>query len=182
MLEEVGAPYDITVLDLGAASQDSQYLSINPTGKVPSLVHGETVVTETAAICMYLADAFPNATLAPSHDQRGAYYRWFFFAAGPLEAAITNKALGFVVPDELKKSVGYGSYENVIDVLEGAVSDQQYIAGNAFSAADVYVGSQIGLGIQFGTIEKRPAFEKYWERLSLRQAYIRTQELEAKLV
>ena len=182
MLEEVGAPYDITVLDLGAASQDSQYLSINPTGKVPSLVHGETVVTETAAICMYLADAFPNATLAPSHDQRGAYYRWFFFAAGPLEAAITNNALGFVVPDELRKSIGYGSYENVIDVLEGAVSHQQYIAGDKFSAADVYVGSQIGLGIQFGTIEKRPAFEKYWERLSLRQAYIRTQELEAQLV
>jgi len=182
MLEEVGTPYDVTVLAPGASSQDSQYLSINPTGKVPSLVHGETVVTETAAICMYLADVFPNATLAPSHDQRGAYYRWFFFAAGPLEAAITNKMLGFVVPVELRKSVGYGSYENVMDVLEGAVSHQQYIAGNEFSAADVYVGSQIGLGLQFGSIEQRPAFEKYWERLSLRQAYIRTQELEEQLV
>jgi len=98
------------------------------------------------------------------------------------EAAITNKMLGFVVPSELTKSIGYGSYEKVIDLLEGAVSDQQYIAGNEFSAADVYVGSQIGLGLQFGSIEKRPAFEKYWERLSLRQAYIRTQEIEAKLV
>lgn len=182
MLEEVGVPYEVTVLAPGTSSQDSQYLRINPTGKVPSLVHGDTVVTETAAICMYLADVFPNATLAPSHDQRGAYYRWFFFAAGPLEAAITNKMLGFAVPAELKKSVGYGSYENVIDVLEGAVSHQQYIAGDKFSAADVYVGSQIGLGLQFGSIEKRPAFEKYWERLSHRQAYIRTQELEAKLV
>lgn len=182
MLEEVGVPYEVTVLAPGTSSQDSQYLRINPTGKVPSLVHGDTVVTETAAICMYLADVFPKATLAPSHDQRGAYYRWFFFAAGPLEAAITNKMLGFVVPTELKKSVGYGSYENVIDVLEGTVSHQQYIAGDEFSAADVYVGSQIGLGLQFGSIEKRPAFEKYWERLSHRQAYIRTQELEAKLV
>jgi len=186
MLEEVGVPYDITALAPGVSSQDPQYLSINPTGKVPTLVNGETVVTETAAICMYLADIFPNAYLAPSQDQRGAYYRWFLFAAGPLEAAITNKMLGFVVPDELRKSVGYGSYENVIDVLEGAVSvavsNQEYIAGNEFSAADVYVGSQIGFGLQFGTIEKRPAFEKYWERLSSREAYIRTQELEAKLV
>ena len=182
MLEEVSVPYDVTVLAPGASSQDSQYLSINPTGKVPSLVHGETVVTETAAICMYLADVFPNATLAPGHDQRGAYYRWFFFAAGPLEAAITNTMLGFVVPTELRKSVGYGSFENLLDVLEGAVSHQQYIAGNEFSVADVYVGSQIGLGLQFGSIEKRPAFEKYWERLSHRQAYIRTQELEGTLV
>jgi len=186
MLEEVGVPYDVTVLAPGASRQDSQYLSINPTGKVPTLVYGEMVVTETAAICMYLADIFPNANLVPSFDQRSAYYRWFFFAAGPLEAAITNKMLGFVVPAELRKSVGYGSYENVIDVLEEAVSvavsNQEYIAGKEFSAADVYVGSQIGFGLQFGTIEKRSAFEKYWERLSSREAYIRAQELEAKLV
>ena len=83
MLEEVGTPYEITVLAPGTSSQDSQYLRINPMGKVPSLVHGETVVTETAAICLYLADVFPDAGLAPNHDQRGAYYRWFLFAAGP---------------------------------------------------------------------------------------------------
>jgi len=182
MLEEVGVPYDLTVLASDESSQDSQYLNINPTGKVPSLVHGETIVTETAAICMYLADIFPNANLAPSNENRGAYYRWFLFAAGPLEATITNKMLGVVVPAELKKSIGYGSYQNMMDVLERAVTDQQYIAGNEFSTADVYVGSQIGLGLQFGTIEKRSAFEKYWERLSLRQAYIRTLELEAKLI
>ena len=182
MLEEVGVPYEVTVLPAGTSSQDSQYLSINPMGKVPSIVHGDTIVTEAAAICTYLADAFPNATLAPNHDQRGAYYRWLFFAAGPLEAATTNKMLGFVVPNELRKSVGYGSFERVVDVLEGAVSRQQYIAGSEFSAADVYVGSQIGLGLQFGSIDKRPAFEKYWERVSHRQAYIRTQELEAELL
>ncbi len=178
MLEEVGVPYEVSVLPPGASSQDSQYLGINPMGKVPSLVHGETVVTEAAAICVYLADAFPDAGLAPDKSQRGAYYRWLFFAAGPLEAAITNKMLGFVVPEELRKSIGYGSFDKVIDVLEDAVSHQPYIAGKEFSAADVYLGSQIGLGLQFGTIEKRPAFEKYWERLSNRQAYIRTQALE----
>ena len=181
MLEEVGVAYEETVFPPGISSQDSEYLSINPMGKVPSLVHGETVITETAAICVYLADVFPDAGLAPSLDQRGAYYRWLFFTAGPMEAAITNNMLGFVVPSELKKSIGYGSYEKVIDVLEEAVSHQQYIAGNKFSAADVYLGSQIGLGLQFGTIERRPAFEKYWQRLSLRPAYIRTQALEAKL-
>ena len=149
-------------------------------GKVPSIVHGETVVTEAAAICAYLADAFPTADLAPKHEQRGAYYRWLFFAAGPLEAATANKMLGFVVPTELEKSIGYGTFEKVIDVLEEAVSHQEYIAGNEFSAADVYLGSNIGLDIKFGLIEKKPALEKYWERVSSRPAYIRTQELEAE--
>lgn len=180
MLEEVGAPYDLKVLT-GTSSQNSEYLSINPMGKVPSIVHGDTVVTEAAAICAYMADAFPSASLAPDREQRGDYYRWLFFAAGPLEAAIANKMLGVVVPDELQKGIGYGSLERVVGALEGAVSHQPYIAGDEFSAADVYVGSQIGLGLQFGTIDTRPAFEKYWARVSQRQAYVRTQELEAEL-
>lgn len=181
MLEEIGAPYEVTVLPAGASSQDTQYLKINPMGKVPSIIHGETVVTEAAAICVYLADVFPDAKLAPQHDQRGAYYRWLFFAAGPLEAAVTDKMLGFEVPAELRPSIGYGSFEKVLDVLEDAVSHQPYIAGDAFSAADIYVGSQIGLYMQFGIIDKRPAFEKYWERLCQREAYVRTEVLESKL-
>lgn len=182
MLEEVGRPYEVISMPPGASSRDSLYLTINPMGKVPSIVHGETVVTETAAICAHLADAFPTAALAPKHGQRGAYYRWLFFAAGPLEAATANKMLGFVVPTELEKSVGYGTFEKVVDVLEEAVSHQEYIAGNEFSAADVYVGSNIGLDIKFGLIDKKPALEKYWERVSGRPAYIRAQELEAELL
>jgi glutathione S-transferase len=181
MLEETGAPYELKVLSAGTSSQDPEYLSINPMGKVPTIVHGKTIVTEAAAICAYLADAFPSASLAPVAEQRGDYYRWLFFAAGPLEAAIANKMFGFVVPDELQKSIGYGNLEKVVDALEGAVSHQPYIAGDEFSAADVYVGSQLGLGIEFGTIDKRPAFETYWARVSQRQAYVRTQELEAAL-
>lgn len=181
MLEEIGVPYEIVSMPAGTPKQDLQYLKINPIGKVPSLMHGETVITEAAAICAYLADAFPSAGLAPNHDQRGAYYRWLFFAAGPLEAATANKMLGFVVPAELEKSIGCGNFEKVIDVLEEVASHQHYIAGSEFSAADIYVGSHIGLDIKFGLIDKKPALEEYWERVSSRPAYIRTQELEAEL-
>ena len=181
MLEEMGLPYQVTVLSPGTSSRDSHYLKINPMGKVPSLIHGDTVVTETPAICMYLADAFPKTSLTPDRDQRGAYYRWFFFAAGPVEAATTNKMLGFVIPQAVQPSIGYGNYEKVIRVLEQTVSQHPYITGDRFTAVDVYLGSQIGLGMQFGSIEKCPAFIQYWERLSQRQAYIRTQELEATM-
>ncbi len=181
MLEETGAAYDINVVEAGTTSQEGAYLEINPMGKVPAIVHGDTVVTEAAAICLYLADAFPEANLAPSLGQRGSYYRWLMFTAGPLEAAITDKMLGIEIPTELQATIGYGSLGRVTDVLEKAVMKQSYIAGDAFTAADVYVGSQIGFGLQFGTIESRPAFENYWEKLCQRSAYVRTQELEATL-
>ena len=100
MLEEVGAPYQTEILDYGTTMKAPAYLAINPMGKVPALRHNNIVVTESAAICAYLADAFPDAGLAPPpHDpMRGPYYRWLFFAAGPFEASASNKALGFVVP------------------------------------------------------------------------------------
>ena len=109
MLEEVGQPYRTVILGYGPPMQAPDYLRLNPMGKVPTLVHGETVVTECAAICAYLADAFPAAGLAPEPARRGAYYRWLFFAAGPVEAAITNQALGVEVPEERRGMVGYGS-------------------------------------------------------------------------
>jgi glutathione S-transferase len=122
MLEEVGQPYRTEILDYGTTMKGPEYLAINPMGKVPALRHGETVVTETAAICAYLADAFPEAGLAPPHESqlRGPYYRWLFFAAGPLEAAITNKMLGFEIPAERQAMAGYGSYPAVLDALEQA--------------------------------------------------------------
>ena len=127
-------------------------------------MHGDTVVTECAAICAYLADAFPEAGLAPEPARRGAYYRWLFFGAGPLEAAVTNQSLGVEVPNERRGMVGYGSLPPVLDALETAIGGG-YIAGDRFSAADVYVGAQIGWGLRFGTIESRPAFTEYWERI-----------------
>jgi glutathione S-transferase len=123
MLEEVGAPYETVYLDYGPPMKGPEYRAINPMGKVPALRHGEVVVTECAAICAYLADAFPEAGLAPPPGERAAYYRWMFFGAGPLEAAVTNKALGVVPPEERRGMVGYGSLEDVVAALERAVSE-----------------------------------------------------------
>ena len=178
MLEEIGVPYRVEILQFGISMKGEAYRQVNPMGKVPAIVHGKTTVTESAAICAYLADAFPRKGLAPPPAHRGNYYRWMFYAAGPLEAAVSNRVLGFEVPKERERMVGYGTFSDVMDTLEAAMRTNSYIAGDTFSAADVYVGSQIGYGLQFGTIEKRPAFEQYFGRLALRDAYIRANELD----
>ena len=184
MLEELGAPYETRLLDFGPTMKSADYLAINPMGKVPAIRHGEVVVTEVAAICAYLADAFPEAGLAPStaSPDRGAYYRWLFFAAGPLEQAITNKSLNFVVPPERQGMAGYGDFDTTMDALEGAVSKSEYLAGGRFSTADLYVGAHIGFGLRFGSIEKRPAFERYWERISARPAQVRASAADDALI
>jgi glutathione S-transferase len=180
MLEEIGRPYRTELLDYGTTMKAPAYLSLNPMGKVPAIRHGDTVVTEAAAICAYLADAFPEARLAPppSDRRRGPYYRWLFFAAGPLEAAAANRMMGFVVPEEREKTMGYGRFDHVMNALDGAVSRTEYLVGDSFTAADVNVGSHIGFGMQFGTIEKRPAFEQYWQRISARPAARRANEID----
>ena len=180
MLEEVGQPYRTEILDYASTMKAPAYLGINPMGKVPALRHGDAVVTETAAICAYLADAFPESRLAPpsGNKLRAPYYRWLFFTAGPIESAVSNKALGFVVPPERERMVGYGNIKQALNTLEAAVSGSNYLVGDDFTAADLYVGSHIGFGMMFGTLEKRPAFEKYWERVSSRPACVRARELD----
>jgi glutathione S-transferase len=178
MLEEVGAPYRTEILDYASTLKAPAYLAINPMGKIPAITHGGTVVTEGAAICAYLADAFPEAGLAPPTSDRADYYRWLFFAAGPVEAAVTAKSLGFEPKPEQERMAGFGSLAHVIDTLEKAVTDRDFIAGDRFSAADVYVGSQIGWGMQFGSIEKRPAFETYWGKLFERPAAVRARQID----
>jgi glutathione S-transferase len=178
MLEEVGVPYRTEILDFATTMKKDDYKAVNPMGKVPTLVHGRNTVTECAAICAYLADAFPAAGLAPAPAQRADYYRWMFFAAGPLEAAVSNRALGFEVPAGRERMIGYGTFADVMNALELAVRTNSYIAGDNFTAADVYVGAQIGWGLQFGSIEKRPVFEQYFGRLALRDAYRRAAELD----
>ncbi len=180
MLEEVGQPYKTEVLNYASTMKAPAYLAINPMGKVPALRHGDAVVTETAAICAYLADAFPQAGLAPPSGSklRAPYYRWLFFTAGPVEAALTNKALGFEVPPDRERMMGYGNIAQTLDTLEAAVTRGEYLVGNSFTAADLYVGSHIGFGMMFGTLEKRPAFEKYWQRVSNRPACVRARELD----
>ncbi|MBV9884472.1 MAG: glutathione S-transferase family protein [Sphingomonadaceae bacterium] len=184
MLEETGATYETVVLGYADSMKSADYLAINPMGKVPAIRHGDTVVTEGAAICAYLADAFPAAELAPppSSRLRGTYYRWLFFAAGPVEAAITDRALKVEPNEEQQRFVGYGSFEATIDALEQALRPGPYICGDQFTAADVYVGSQIGFGMMFGTIEKRPIFEDYFGRLQSRPAAARAREIDDGLI
>ena len=184
MLEEVGEPYETKTLEYGTTMKDPEYLTINPMGKVPAIRHGDVVVTEAAAVCAYLADAFPAAGLAPApgSPERGHYYRWLFFAAGPVEAAVTGKALGLLAPPDKSAMAGYGSFEATFDTLERAVGAREYLAGDRFSAADLYVGSQLGYGLMFKTVEPRPAFSDYVARLQARPAAIRANQLDDALM
>ncbi len=182
MLEEVGAPYETVLLDYASTLKEASYLAINPMGKIPAIVHRGQVVTECAAICAYLADAFPEAGLAPATSDRAAYYRWLFFAAGPVEQAITNTSMGLTPTEQQQRMAGYGTLDRVVDVLEKAVAVHPYVAGDRFTAADVYVGAQIGWGMQFGTLPKRDAFIAYSERVMARDGYKRATEIDNALM
>lgn len=182
MVEETGAPYETVVLDYATSMKAPDYLAINPMGKVPAIVHDGQVVTECAGICAYLAEAFAEAGLAPLPHERAAYYRWLFYAAGPVEQAVTDKAMGFVPSAQQQRMAGYGSFDAMVDVLEAAVSAHPYIAGDRFTAADVYVGSQIAWGTQFGTLPKRAAFEDYLGRALDRDAYRRGKDIDNALI
>ncbi len=182
MLEEIGCPYRVEVKDYGTTMKAPEYLAINPMGKVPAIKHGETVVTETPAILAYLADAFPEAGLAPAPAERGEYYRWLFFAAGCMEPAMSNHSVGWdPCTPEMQGRFGYGSFALVIDTLAAAVKGKTYIAGDRFSAADIYIGSMLNFGMMFGAIEKRPEFEAYVAGLLTRPAGVRAREKAEKL-
>jgi glutathione S-transferase len=178
ILEEVGVPYETEIVDYATTMKGGAYLTINPMGKVPAIVHNGHVVTECAAICAYLAEAFPDAGLAPLAEERADYYRWLFFAAGPVEQAVTNNVAQFHPSPEQGRMFGYGNYDRTVDVLESAVSAHPYITGDRFTAADVYVGSAVGWGTMFGTLPKRQAFLDYFARLSSRDAFKRAAQLD----
>jgi glutathione S-transferase len=187
MLEEMGQPYHTEIMEYGTTMKSPEYLAINPMGKVPALKHGAVVVTECAAICTYLADVFPAAALAPppSHPDRGAYYRWLFFGAGPMEAAVTNQSLGFEIPPDqfqLQGRAGYGSLARVLDTLDGALAGRDHLVGSHFSAADLYISAQLGWGMQFGTVEKRPNFERYVALHHARPAALRAAQIDDALM
>jgi len=169
MLEEIGEPYETVVLDYGTSMKAPGYLAVNPMGKVPAVVHDGAVVTECAAICTYLAMAFPEKGLMA--EDRAAFFRWMFFAAGPLEQAVVNSSFGWkpATPHEAGRT-GYGSLDDVVRTLAGHLAAHDYIADGCFTAADVYVGSQIGWGLQFGTLPADPAFIAYWNRIKDRPA------------
>lgn len=183
MLEEIGEPYEEHILKYGKDMHLPDYLAINPMGKVPAIRHQGRVVTEAAAICAYLAAAFPEKGLLPQEDELADYYRWMFFAAGPVEQAVTSKSMGWE-PDGPKQqgTIGFGSYDLAIDTLEKAIEGKDYICGDRFTAADVYVGAQVDWGLIFKTIPSRPVFEAYAARLRARPAYIKAKARDGELM
>jgi glutathione S-transferase len=183
MLEEVGEPYDLEVLRLAEGEQmKPAYRAINPMGKVPALRHGDIVVTEAAAICTYLADAFPAAKLAvPIGDpKRGVYLKWLFFGPGCIEPAMTDKAYPRIAQPH-RGTLGYGDYDLVMDVVAKAVEEGPYLMGEQFTAADVVIGSTLRFGMMFDLLPKRAEFTDYVSRLSERPALKRASELDQKL-
>ena len=182
MLEEIGQPYDTEILDYASTMKAEPYLSINPMGKVPTITHKGKVVTEVAAICCYLADAFPEAGLAPDPQDRADYYRWIFFTSGPVEAAFSNKAAGWEPAPERQAMFGYGNYDLAINTLEKALAGKTYIASDRFTAADLFVGAMVNFMLQFNLLEPRPVFTDYTARVTDRDAYRRAKEIDGKLI
>ncbi|MBB3173584.1 glutathione S-transferase [Endobacter medicaginis] len=182
MLEEVGAPYRVEVLGWGAPMRREDFLAINPMGKVPTLVAGGQVITETPAICAWLADTYPQSRLAPPPGDpgRAAYYRWLFYAAGPVEAACTDRTLGVTVPPDKRAMCGYGSFEEMLDVLDDALSvtGADWLCGPSFSVADLYLASQLGFMIQFKVIPPCPVFTEFVARAQGRPAFQRAAALD----
>ena len=169
-------------MEYGEAMKGQEYRAVNPMGKVPAIVHDGQTVTECAAICAYLAEAFPEAGLAPTADERAAYYRWLFFAAGPLEQAVINRSMGWEAPEDKQAMVGYGHFELVVDVLAGWLESRDYVCGARFTAADVYVGAQVDWGLAFGSLPTNPAFEAYAARLRERPAYLSAKAIDNELI
>jgi|SRR6478672_1589617 len=181
MLEELGQPYETEIIGYDQMKSE-RYLAVNPMGKVPAIRHREHVVTEGAAICAYLADVFPQADLGPRADEKADYYRWLFYAAGPAEAAVSNQAMGWVPTPERERMFGYGNFDRVVSVLDALFSQRDYVCGNRFTAADVYVGSQIMFPLQFGMLPERDNFLRYRDRLQARDAYKRATAIDEKLI
>ena len=180
MLEEVGQPYETEVIPYDQMKSE-RYLAIHPLGKVPAIKHNGHILTECAAICTFLADVFPEAMLGPRADEKADYYRWLFYAAGPLEAAISNQAMGWVPPPERERMFGYGNFERAIAAVDEMMSLRDYVCGDRFTAADVYLGSQLMFPMQFGMLPARDSFLRYRDRLQQRPAYKRANEIDEKL-
>ena len=181
MLEEVGEPYETEIIPYDEIKSD-RYLAVNPMGKVPAIKHDNHVVTECAAICAYLADVFPDAGLGPRANEKADYYRWMFYAAGPIEAAVSNQAMGWVPTPERERMFGYGNFDKVVAVLDELLSNRDYVCGERFTAADVYVGSQIMFPMQFNMLPEVDSFVRYRERLQGRDAYKRANEIDEKVI
>jgi len=183
-LHEAGADYEQQVFTW--ETRPASFTDINPMNKVPALVHHhgghDHVVTECAAICHYLAETHPDAGLLPDAHEKAAYFRWLFFAAGPLEQAVVAKAMGWEVPEGRSGMAGFGSFDRTLDAADRWLSENQYAAGTRFTMADVYLGSQFIWGLQFGSIPERPSFRAYVDRLVQRPKYLEGLAIDQALI
>lgn len=183
-LHEAGADYEHVVFDW--ATRPATFKDINPMNKVPTLVHHhqghDHVITECAAINHYLAETHPDKGLLPDTHEKAAYFRWLFFAAGPLEQALIARSFGWDVPEGKQGQAGFGSFDQTIDALDGWLSKNDFIAGSRFTMADTYVGSQFVWGLRFGSIPDRPAFKAYVARITQRTAYVEANAIDAAII
>ena len=183
MLEEVGEPFDIHLLSFKKGeTRAANYLKVNPMGKVPALKHGDVVVTEAAAICTYLADAFPHAGLnVPIGDpRRGPYLKWLFFGPTCVEAAIMDRSFPRA-GEPPRQALGYGDHESVMNALSEAVQKGPYLMGEQFTAADVVIGSGLRFGMMFKGLPERPEFVAYAGRVAKRPAAKRAAQKDQEL-
>ena len=183
-LHEAGAEYEQVLVDW--ADKPAAFTAANPMGKVPTIIHhaigGDRTISEAAAICAYLAEAHPLAELAPRETERADYYRWMFFAAGPVEQAVVAKSMGWEVPEGREGMVGFGTYDRMVDTFAGLFADRDYVCGDRFTMADVYVGSQVDWGLMFGSLPTLPAFSAYAERLRAREGYKAAKAIDMDLI
>jgi glutathione S-transferase len=183
-LHEVDADYEQVLIDW--QDKSPEFLAANPMGKVPAIIHhtddGDRVVTEAAAICLYLAEMEPEAGLLPSDAELADYLRWTLFAAGPVEQAITSRALKFEPTPEQQPMAGWGSFDRTMDTLEQHLSRRDYVCGDRFTMADVYVGSTVDWGLTFGIVPPREAFVAYAERIQARPQYKEAKAVDNKLI
>lgn len=183
-LHEAGADYEHVLVDW--ASRPPELAAANPMNKVPTLIHhapeGDRVITECAGICAYLADVHSKAGLLPQAHEKADYYRWLFFAAGPLEQAVVSRAMGWEVPEGKSGMAGFGTYERTIEVMDGLLSGRDWVCGARFTMADVYLGSQIDWGLNFGSIPPLPSFAAYAERIRTRDGYQAAKAIDRELI
>ena len=183
MLEELGEPYDIELIKLSAGdNMKPDYLAINPMGKVPALKHGDTVITEVAAICTYLADEFPQKKLnvAVGTPRRGVYLKWLFFGPSCMEPAVIDRAAPR--KEEARRAMlGYGDFDSTMNVVAKAVEKGPWLMGEQFTAADVVIGSNIRWGTMFKLMPERKEFTDYAVRIAARPAAQRAEKKDKAL-
>jgi glutathione S-transferase len=183
-LHEAGADYEQIIVDW--ASRPPELAAANSMNKVPTLIHhapeGDRVITECAAICAYLADVHPEAGLLPQPHEKADYYRWLFFASGPMEQAVIGRSLGWEVPEGKEGTAGFGTYDRTIAAIDGLLSGRDWVCGPRFTMADVYVGSQIDWGLNFSSIPALPSFTAYAERLRTRAGYQAAKAIDRALI